>query len=227
MGQKVNPISFRLGATQDWKSRWYADKNTFAKNILEDSLIRKVIDKQITTAMVSQVEIERASKRTRVVIYAGRPGMIIGRGGTQIEILRGAIQDIIGDENKLVIDIKEVPNTAMDAKCVADNIALQLVKRMPFRRAMKRAIQSVKDAGGEGIKIRCAGRLGGAEIARAENYKFGKIPLQTIRADIDYGFTEARTTFGLIGIKVWIYKGEKFNRGIRSKKETEENKVKG
>ena len=140
--------------------------------------------------------------------------MIIGRGGIQIEKLKESIQEIIGESNKLIVDIKEIKNLTLDAKCVADNIAFQLKKRMPFRRAMKKAIQSVKDVGGEGIKIRCAGRLGGAEIARSESYKFGKIPLQTIRADIDYGFSESKTTFGIIGIKVWIYKGEKFSRGI-------------
>lgn len=222
MGQKVHPKSFRLGATQDWSSRWYAEKDRFARNILEDSLIRKLINKEVTNAMISHIDIERASKRLRVLIYAGRPGMIIGRGGIQIESLKKSIQNIIGDEFKLLVDIKEVSNVALDAKCVADNIAFQLVKRMPFRRAMKKAIQTVKDNGGEGIKIRCAGRLGGAEIARAESYKFGKIPLQTIRADIDYGFSEANTTFGVIGIKVWIYRGEKFNRGIKSREEAEE-----
>ncbi len=214
MGQKVHPVSFRLGIIRDWNSRWYAPKEKFASNLLEDAKIRRLIEKEITTGMVSRVDIERTSKRIRVQIYAGRPGMIIGRGGVVIEKLKEQIQDIIGESNKLIVDIREIKNLALDAKCVADNISFQLVKRMPFRRAMKKAVQSVKDAGGEGVKIRCAGRLGGAEIARSETRKFGKIPLQTIRADIDYGFTEAHTTYGLIGIKVWIYKGEKFDRGI-------------
>ncbi len=214
MGQKVHPTSFRLGIIRDWNSRWYAPKEKFASNLHEDAKIRRLIEKEITTGMISNVSIERTSKRTRILIYAGRPGMIIGRGGIVIEKLKEKIQNIIGDTNKLIVDIKEIKNLALNAKCVADNIAFQLVKRMPFRRAMKKAVQSVKDAGGEGVKIRCAGRLGGAEIARAESQKFGKVPLQTIRADIDYGFTEAHTTYGLIGIKVWIYKGIKFDRGI-------------
>ncbi|MBF0493928.1 MAG: 30S ribosomal protein S3 [Candidatus Omnitrophica bacterium] len=224
MGQKVNPISFRLGATRDWNSRWYADKKSFADNLYQDSLIRKIIKKTITTAMVSKVDIERTAKRTRVIIHAGRPGMIIGRGGAQIEQLRTDVQKIIGDTNKLVIDVKEVTGLAMNAQCVASNIAFQLEKRMAFRRAMKKALQAVEEAGGEGIKIRCSGRLGGAEIARSEGYKFGKVPLQTIRADIDYGFTEAHTTYGLIGIKVWIYKGEKFKRDIATYRKQEEEK---
>jgi len=210
MGQKVHPTSFRLGVVKNWSSRWYADKGDFPRNILQDSKIRKLVEKEVSMAFLSHVDIERASKRVRVLIYAGRPGMIIGRKGAQIERLKEGIQDIIGAENKLFVDIKEIPDPALDAKIVADNVSFQLAKRMPFRRAMKKAIQAVKDAGGEGIKIRCAGRLGGAEIARAESYKWGKIPLQTIRADIDYGFSEARTAYGAIGVKVWIYKGEKF-----------------
>jgi len=225
MGQKVHPTSFRLGIIKDWHSRWYAPKGKFASNLREDYGIRKLIEKEITSGMVSSVDIERTSKRTRVQIYAGRPGMIIGRGGVQIEKLKEAIQNIIGDSNKLIVDIKEIKNLTLDAKCVADNIAFQLIKRMPFRRAMKKAIQSIKDAGGEGVKIRCAGRLGGAEIARAESYKFGKIPLQTIRADIDYGFSEAKTTFGIIGIKVWIYKGVKFSRNIGGTVKEEQKQI--
>lgn len=223
MGQKVHPTSFRLGVIHDWSSRWYAPKNTFAKNLLDDALIRKLVRKEITSGLVSKIDIERTSKRVRIIILAGRPGMIIGRQGAQIEKLKEDIQNIIGEENKLTIDIKEVPNTFLDAQIVSDNIAFQLVKRMAFRRTMKKAMQAVKDNGGEGIKIRCSGRLGGAEIARSESYKFGKVPLQTIRADIDYGFSEARTTFGIIGVKVWIYKGEKFRRDseIRVKKEEE------
>ncbi|MCK4852005.1 MAG: 30S ribosomal protein S3 [Candidatus Omnitrophica bacterium] len=212
MGQKVNPISFRLGVIRDWNSRWYASKEDFARNLYEDEKIRRLIDKEITAGMIARVDIERTSKRIRVQIYAGRPGMIIGRQGVQIEKLKEDIQDIIGEENKLIVDIKEIKNPVLEAKIVADNIAFQLKKRSAFRRTMKKAIQAVKDAGGEGIKIRCSGRLGGAEIARSESYKYGKVPLQTIRADIDYGFTEAKTTFGIIGVKVWIYKGEKFGR---------------
>lgn len=222
MGQKVHPVSFRLGVIRDWNSRWYASKWDFAKNLQEDAKIRELIQKEITSGLVSRVDIERTAKRIRVQIYAGRPGMIIGRQGAQIEKLKEAIQSIIGEENKLAIDIKEIPNPALDAKIVADNIAFQLKKRIAFRRAMKRAIQATKEAGGEGIKIRCAGRLGGSEIARSESYKYGKVPLQTIRADIDYGFSEAKTTYGVIGIKVWIYKGEKFERKAGVKKEAAE-----
>ncbi|MDD5634599.1 MAG: 30S ribosomal protein S3 [Candidatus Omnitrophica bacterium] len=227
MGQKVHPTSFRLGAIKDWSSRWYSTKFDFPDKLLQDLKIRKLVGKELSVALVSHIDIERASNRVRVIIYSGRPGMIIGRKGAQIERLKEQLQNIIGDQNKLFIDIKEISTPALDAKIVADNIAFQLERRIPFRRAMKKAIQACKEAGGEGIKIRCAGRLAGAEIARAESYKWGKIPLQTIRADIDYGFGEARTTYGIIGVKVWIYKGEKFSRDILSavkevKKEKEE-----
>ena len=221
MGQKVHPVGIRIGTTRDWNSRWYATKKEFPERLVQNAKIRKIIEKDMNSASVSHVDIERATKRVRIIIYSGRPGMLIGRKGAQIEMLKEKVQDIIGPENKLFIDIKEVKNPALDAKIVADNIAFQLLKRAAFRRVMKRAIQAVKDAGGEGVRIRCSGRLGGAEIARAESYKFGKIPLQTIRADIDYGFSEARTTYGVIGIKVWIYKGEKLGKLTKSKKEKE------
>ncbi|MFH1877925.1 MAG: 30S ribosomal protein S3 [Candidatus Omnitrophota bacterium] len=217
MGQKVHPMSFRLGVIRDWTSRWYATKEEYANQVLQDAKIRKIIANQMTSALISHVDIERASNRVRIMIYSGRPGMIIGRKGAQIEQLKETVQEIIGEQNKLFVDIKEVSNSNQDAKIVADNIAFQLEKRVPFRRVMKKAIQTHKDTGGKGIKIRCAGRLGGAEIARAEGYKWGKIPLQTIRADIDYGFTEAKTPYGLIGIKVWIYRGEKFDKEIPQK----------
>ena len=227
MGQKVHPISFRLGVIRDWNSRWYATKEEFAEKLLQDAKIRKLAKKELPMASVSRVDIERASSRLRVIIHSGRPGMVIGRKGAQIEQLKETIQNIVGEQTKLFIDIKEVPNPTMDAQIVADNLAFQLVKRVAFRRAMKKTIQAHKDAGGEGIKIKCSGRLGGAEIARSEGYKWGKIPLQTIRADIDYGFSEARTTYGIIGVKVWIYRGEKFDTGAKKeeaevKKGTEE-----
>ncbi len=221
MGQKVHPTSFRLGAIRDWNSRWYATKEEFAEKLLQDTKIRKKIEKEMSMAHVSHVDIERASNRVRVIIYSGRPGLIIGRKGGQIEKLKEDIQDIIGDQSKLYIDIKEVSDPGLDAKIVADNIAYQLVRRIAFRRAMKKTLQAHKEAGGKGIKIKCSGRLGGAEIARSEEYKWGKIPLQTIRADIDYGFSEARTTYGVIGVKVWIYKGEKFKRGAAAKAKVE------
>ncbi len=214
MGQKVHPTSFRLGSVRDWNSRWYASKADFADTLLQDAKVRGLIEKEMPSAFISHVDIERASRRVRVKIYSGRPGLIIGRKGAHIEKLRDAIQDIIGTENKLLIDIKEVPNPALDAKIIADNIAFQLKKRVAFRRVMKKTIQAVKDAGGEGVKLRCSGRLGGAEIARSESYKYGKIPLQTIRANIDYAFTEARTAYGIIGVKVWLYKGEKMKREV-------------
>ncbi|NQT32071.1 MAG: 30S ribosomal protein S3 [Candidatus Omnitrophica bacterium] len=225
MGQKVHPISFRLGVIRNWNSRWYSTKEEFADNIIQDRKIRELIGKELTMAHVSRVEIERASNRVRVMIFSGRPGMVIGRKGAQIELIKEKVQSIVGDQAKLFIDIKEVSNPILDAQIVADSIAYQLVKRIAFRRAMKKTIQAHKDAGGKGIKVRCSGRLGGAEIARAEGYKWGKVPLQTIRADIDYGFSEARTTYGAIGVKVWINRGEKF--GIeRMEEEKEENKKK-
>ncbi|MBU0683786.1 MAG: 30S ribosomal protein S3 [Candidatus Omnitrophota bacterium] len=210
MGQKVHPISFRIGVTRSWNSRWYATKQDFAQKLFQDNKIRRLIEKEMSMAHISHVDIERTSNRVRVMIYSGRPGMVIGRKGTQIEKLKEDILNMVGDQTKVFIDILEVKTPSLDAKIVADNLAFQLVKRVAFRRAMKKTIQAHKDAGGEGIKIKCSGRLGGAEIARSEGYKWGKIPLQTIRADIDYGFSEARTTYGIIGIKVWIYKGEKF-----------------
>ena len=228
MGQKVNPISFRLGSTRMWNSRWYAPKEEFADKLLQDFKIRKLVEKELSMAHISHVDIERASGRVRVMIFSGRPGLVIGRKGAQIEKLKEDIQGIVGDQNKLFIDIKEVPNPALDAKIVADSIAFQLMKRISFRRAMKKTIQAHKDAGGEGIRIKCSGRLGGAEIARSEGYKWGKVPLQTIRADIDYGFSEARTTYGIIGIKIWINRGLKFGKDQAKKadkKETENKKT--
>ncbi len=224
MGQKVHPISFRIGVTRNWNSRWYAKKEEFAEKLLQDNKIRKLIEKEMSMAKVSHVDIERATNRVRIMIYSGRPGMVIGRKGVQIEKLKEDVQNMVGTETKVFIDILEVKNAALDAKIVADNLAFQLVKRIAFRRAMKKTIQAHKDAGGEGIKLKCSGRLGGAEIARSEGYKWGKIPLQTIRADIDYAFSEARTTYGIIGVKVWIYKGEKFDKDKKS--QAEENKSK-
>ena len=212
MGQKVHPYSFRIGIIKDWKSRWYSNKEEYGDKLIQDLKIREIIKKELSMAHVSNIEIERASSKVRILIYSGRPGMVIGRKGAQIEKIKEQIQNILADQSKLLIDIKEVKNPVLDAQIVADNISFQLLKRIAFRRAMKKTIQAHKDAGGQGIKIRCSGRLGGAEIARAEGYKWGKIPLQTLRADIDYGFSESKTTYGLIGIKVWIYRGEKFKR---------------
>ncbi|MFH1837389.1 MAG: 30S ribosomal protein S3 [Candidatus Omnitrophota bacterium] len=218
MGQKVHPISFRLGITRTWNSRWFSTKEEFAGKLLQDYKIRKIVFKELATAFIAKVDIERTNKQVKVIIYTGRPGMVIGRKGAQIEKVKEEIQNIVGDQTKVPIDIREVANPILNAQIVADGLAFQLIKRVAFRRAMKKVLQTHRDAGGLGIKIKCSGRLGGAEIARSEGYKWGKIPLQTLRADIDYGFSEARTTYGIIGVKVWIYKGDKFNTDVEEVK---------
>lgn len=206
MGQKVHPYGFRLGYIKTWKSRWFAKSKHFAELLHEDLKVRAYIKKQYSTAAISSIDIERASGRVRVIIYTARPGIIIGRKGQDIDRLR---EDLVSMTNKDVyIDIKEIKDPQKDAQLIAENVAFQIEKRVAFRRAMKKAVQMAMEHGVEGIKIRCSGRLGGLELARSELYKEGKIPLQTLRADIDYGFTEAHTTYGLIGIKVWVYKGE-------------------
>ncbi len=207
MGHKVHPYGFRVGYIYDWKSRWFSKKHDFPKLLLEDAKIRKYVKKALSSAAISKIEIERASDKIRVYIYSARPGIIIGRRGTEIEKLKEELQGIAGRE--VLIDIKEIKNANIEAQLVAENIAFQTEKRIPHRRAMKKAIQAALDSGAQGIKIICSGRLGGAEIARTESYRIGKIPSQTLRADIDYGFAEALTTYGLIGIKVWIYRGDK------------------
>ena len=206
MGQKVHPYSFRLGYIRDWTSRWFANKKDFGGLLIEDAKIRKHIKKNLMQAAIAKIEIERASNRIRIIIHSGRPGVIIGRKGSEIDRLRDELREIVDKE--IQIDIKEIKQVALSAQLVAENIAFQLEKRIAFRRAMKRAVQQATQAGAGGIKIRCGGRLDGAEIARRESYKVGKVPLQTIKADVDYGFTEAYTQAGLIGIKVWIYKGD-------------------
>jgi len=207
MGQKVHPYGLRVGYIYDWKSRWYSKKQGFPKMLLEDIKIRKHIKKALSTAAVSKIEIERQGEKVRIYIYTARPGIIIGRRGSEIEKLKEELQSIAGKE--IIIDIKEIKNPNVDAQLVAENIAFQIEKRIPHKRAMKKAVQNALDSGAQGVKIICAGRLGGAEIARDESYRVGSIPAQTLRADIDYGFAEALTTYGLIGIKVWIYKGDK------------------
>lgn len=206
MGQKVHPYSFRLGYIKDWHSLWYARKKDFPALLVEDKKIRSFIKKSLSQAAISKIDIERASERIRVKIYSARPGIIIGRKGAEIDKLRDEIQEMTSKE--VFLDIKEIKNASLDAQLVAENIAYQVEKRISHRRAMKKAIQTAINGGAGGIKIRISGRLGGAEIARSEALKEGKVPLQTLRADIDYGFTEAKTTYGLIGIKVWIYKGD-------------------
>lgn len=207
MGQKAHPYGLRVGYIYDWKSRWFARKSDFAKNLLEDAKIRKYIKKALSSAAVSKIEIERASNKIRIIIFTARPGIIIGRRGAEIEKLKGELQSIAGTE--VLIDIREIKNANLDAQLVAENIAFQMEKRIPHRRAMKKSVQNALDSGAQGVKIICGGRLGGVEIARRESYRVGKIPSQTLRAEIDYGFAEAFTTYGLIGVKVWIYKGDR------------------
>lgn len=207
MGQKVHPYGFRVGYIYDWKSRWFANKQDFPKLLLEDVKIRKFIKKALSTAAVSKIEVERTSEKIRVLIYTARPGIIIGRRGAEIEKLKEELRKITIKE--VLIDIKDIKNSNIDAQLVSENISFQLEKRIPHKRAMKKAVQAALDSGAQGIKIICSGRLGGAEIARRESYRIGSIPAQTLRADVDYGFSEALTTYGLIGVKVWIYKGDK------------------
>ena len=206
MGQKVHPYSFRLGYIKNWNSRWFSGKKEFAALLHEDIKVREYIKKNLAAAAVSKIEIERAGNRIRVIIFTARPGVIIGRRGSEVDRLKEELQK--RTSKQIFIDIKEISAAAAEAQLVAENIAYQLEKRIAFRRAMKKATQNALAAGAGGIKIICSGRLGGAEIARKEKYKTGKVPLQTLRANIDYGFTEAHTTFGLIGIKVWIFKGD-------------------
>lgn len=205
MGQKVHPVGFRLGITKTWSSRWYADKE-YAEFIKEDHEIREYLKARLFHAGVSKIDIERASSRAKVTIHTARPGIVIGKRGAEIEAIRQDLEKKIGRE--IMIDIQEVRKPELDAQLVAENVAQQLIRRIAFRRAMKRAVGTALKFGAQGIKISCAGRLGGAEMARREWYREGRVPLQTLRADIDYGFAEAKTTYGLIGVKVTLFKGE-------------------
>lgn len=227
MGQKVNPIGFRLPVTKDWKSRWFARKAQFGTLLQEDLRIRETLTKELASAAVSKIVIERFAKRVRITIHTGRPGIILSgrffqvqgaqqapdkdpkekgaRKGVGLDKIKELLSKITGDK-EVLIDLREIRQPEMDAQLVAESVAQQLMKRIAFRRAMKRAIQTAMEAGAEGIKIRCAGRLNGAELARTEQYKDGKVPLHTLRANIDFGFTEAHTLAGLIGVKVWICK---------------------
>ena len=206
MGQKVNPIGLRLGIIKTWESRWYADKN-YAEFIIEDHKIRKYLKKRLYQAGISRIEIERSTQRIRARIFAARPGIIIGKKGSEIALLKSDMEKKLPGRD-VSIDIQEVRKPEIDAQLVAENVAAQIEKRVAFRRAMKRGIQSAMRFGAEGIKVICAGRLGGAEMSRTEVYKEGRVPLHTLRADIDYGFVEANTTYGIIGVKVFIFKGE-------------------
>ena len=205
MGQKVNPHGLRVGVIKDWDSKWYAEGD-FADLLVEDHKIRTFLKKKLYSAGVSKIKIERASDRVKVILYTAKPGVVIGKGGAEIEKVKAELQQFT--DKKLVVDIKEVKRPDKDAQLVAENIALQLENRISFRRAMKSCMQRSMKSGALGIKTCCSGRLGGADMARTEFYSDGTIPLQTIRADIDYGFAEADTTYGKVGVKVWIYKGE-------------------
>lgn len=206
MGQKVNPHGLRVGVIKDWDSKWYADKKNFADLLVEDNNIRKYVKKKLYTAGISKIEIERAANRVKVSIHTAKPGMVIGRGGAGVEELRAEIEKLTN--KSVVINVEEIKNQDLDAQIVAEAIAESLERRVAFRRAMKQAIQRTMRQGALGIKTSVSGRLGGADMARTEGYSEGTIPLQTLRADIDYGFAEADTTYGKLGVKVWLYKGE-------------------
>ena len=212
MGQKVNPIGFRLKVNKDWDSRWFAGKS-YQETLLQDLEIRKYLEKRLKAAYISKIVIERPANKPIVNLYSGRPGLIIGKKGTDIELLRKDLAKFLGRD--VQINIVEIRKPEIEAKLVAQNVASQLEKRVAFRRAMRRVVQSALRFGAEGIRINCSGRLGGAEIARMEWYREGRVPLHTLRADIDYGEAEALTTYGVIGIKVWIYKGEILKDGER------------
>ena len=205
MGQKVNPHGLRVGVIKDWDSKWYADAE-FSDYLVEDYNIRKFLKKKLYSAGVSKIEIERASDRVKVIIYTAKPGVVIGKGGAEIEVTKKELAKLT--DKKVMVDIKEIKRPDRDAQLVAENIAQQLENRVSFRRAMKSCMGRTMKSGAMGIKTCCSGRLGGADIARAEFYSEGTIPLQTLRVDIDYGFAEANTTYGKVGVKVWIYKGE-------------------
>jgi small subunit ribosomal protein S3 len=210
MGQKTNPIGFRLAVNKDWRSKWFASRKEFPEFLASDIKIRKYVKEKLRLAAISKVVIERAWNSLRVTIHTARPGIVIGRKGAEIETMTGEISKLSGGK-QVKIDIIEIKNADLDAQLVAENIAMQIERRISFRRAMKKALQITMEQGAQGIRVRCAGRLGGAEISRAEWYREGKIPLHTLRTPIDYGFAEARTTYGIIGIKCWICKGDNAN----------------
>ncbi|OGW14982.1 MAG: 30S ribosomal protein S3 [Nitrospinae bacterium RIFCSPLOWO2_12_FULL_45_22] len=214
MGQKVHPIGFRLGINKTWSSNWYAKKN-YAELLHEDIKLRNYIKKELSHAGISKIEIERPGNRLKINIYTARPGIIIGRRGVEIDKLKEELQSMANNNRQVFINIKEIRRPEIDAQLVAENIALQLERRVSFRRAMKKSVTSALRFGAKGVKVYCAGRLAGAEMARTEWYREGQVPLHTIRADVDYGFAEANTTYGMIGVKVWIYKGDILTKGER------------
>ncbi len=207
MGQKVNPYGFRLGITTDWKSRWFEERH-YREFVVEDWKIRDYLMRQLEAAAVSRIEVERTRDRLRVDIHTARPGIVIGRRGAEADRLKKHLEEITGLQNRIQLNIQEIKQPELDAALIAQGICDQLVRRVAFRRAMKRAIQTVQKAGAQGIKVQCSGRLGGSEMSRKEQYREGRVPLHTLRADIDYGFREAKTTSGRVGVKVWIYKGD-------------------
>lgn len=217
MGQKINPVGFRLPVTRDWTSRWYATGSDFAHTLKQDLEVRKYLGNKLKAAQVSRIVIERPAKNARITIYSGRPGLVIGKKGEEIEVLKTQLQKLMGVP--VHVNIEEVRRPELDAQLIAETITQQLEKRTMFRRAMKRAMQSAMRLGAQGIKIMSSGRLNGAEIARTEWYREGRVPLHTLRADIDYGFSEAKTTYGIVGVKVWVYKGD-----YTPKEEATENK---
>jgi small subunit ribosomal protein S3 len=214
MGQKVHPTGIRLGITKDWTSKWYADSKDFGNFLHNDLQVRDYLQKKLAAASISRIQIERPARNARITIHSARPGLVIGKKGEDIERLRGEVSAMMGIP--VHINIEEVRKPELDATLVAQGIAQQLEKRIMFRRAMKRAVTNSMRLGAQGVKINVAGRLNGAEIARNEWYREGRVPLHTLRADIDYGFAEANTTYGIIGVKVWIFKGEVFERGEAS-----------
>ncbi|MCI5537306.1 MAG: 30S ribosomal protein S3 [Oscillospiraceae bacterium] len=218
MGQKINPTGLRIGVIKDWESRWYAGKQDFGSTLVEDHKVREFLLNNLASAGVPKVEIERDPKRVRINIHCAKPGMVIGRGGAEIEKLKATCKAMLGGDKDVFINIIEIKQPDLNAQLVAENIAGQLERRISFRRALKGAIGRTMKLGARGIKTQVSGRLGGAEIARSETYHEGTIPLQTIRADIDYGFAEAKTTYGRIGVKVWIYKGEVLHDTRRTSK---------
>jgi small subunit ribosomal protein S3 len=213
MGQKIHPTGFRLAVTHDWSSRWFASSREYASMLHEDLKVREFLKKRLSHASVGRVLIERPAKTARITLFSARPGVVIGKKGEDIELLKRELQKIMGVQ--VHVNIEEIRKPEVDAKLIADSIAQQLEKRIMFRRAMKRAMQNAMRLGAQGIKIMSAGRLNGAEIARTEWYREGRVPLHTLRADIDYGVSEAKTTYGIIGIKVWVYKGEMLGRNER------------
>ena len=217
MGQKVHPIGFRLGITKQHTSNWYAEKSQYTKNLLKDIEVREHLFSKLAHASVSRIEIERTADNARVLIHTARPGVVIGKKGEDIDRMREEITQMMGIP--VTLSIQEIRKPDLDAKLLADNVAQQLERRVMFRRAMKRAIQNAMRQGAEGVKVRVAGRLGGAEIARAEWHKEGRVPLHTLRADIDYGLSEAKTTYGIIGVKVWVFRGEVLETTIKDTKE--------